>query len=230
MAAAGPRSSPITLMLVDQVPIFRAALRYALEAQGDFSVVGEASGGIEAVEIVHSLRPDLVLMDLDLPTMSGAEVAQLIREQLPEVKVVVLTALADDDHLFSAVEAEVNGYLLKDTSLEQLYAMLRSAVRDETPISPALVGRLLSQLRHEGLRTSPHGTVLGSEALSHRELEVMRLVAEGLTNREIGRALSITEGTVKNHVHNALQKLKMHNRIQAAAYVVRHGLGLSRSH
>ena len=142
------------------------------------------------------------------------------------VKVVILTVSEADDHLFDAIKYGAHGYLLKDLRPEQLYDLVRAVMRDETALSPQIAGRLLREFReHPG-----SGHVVSPEAsgpqLTHREIQVMQLVSDGLSNKEIGTQLSITEGTVKNHVHNALEKLQLENRIQAAAYVVRHGLGM----
>jgi DNA-binding NarL/FixJ family response regulator len=177
------------------------------------------------VEKAHALAPDLVVMDIEMPVMNGVEAARLIRDRLPAVKVVVLTVSEEDDHLFEAIRCGVHGYLLKDLQPEQLYDMLRSVMRNETPVSPVLAGRLLAELRNSGTQRRPLVPEQDKPVVTRRELEILQLVADGLSNKEIGRRLSITEGTVKNHVHNALEKLHMDNRIQAAAYIVRQGLG-----
>ena len=222
--------SPIRVLLADDQALFRRAIGSLLDAQPDFQVVGEAANGLESVEKARALRPDLIVLDIEMPIMDGLEAARVIRDTLPEVKVVVLTVCEDDEHLLEAVRRGVHGYLLKDLRPEELYDMLRSVMRDETPVSPALVTRLLAELRN----TVPPSAGAARDAarkptLSHRELEILQLVAQGLSNREIGSRLSITEGTVKNHVHNALHKLHMDNRIQAAAYIVREGLGVRTS-
>ena len=214
---------PIRILLVDDQPLFRRAIATLINEQDDLTVVGEAVNGLEGVEKAHALTPDLVVMDVEMPVMNGVEAARLIREQLPAIKVIMLTVSEEDDHLFDAIRNGVHGYLLKDLRPEQLYDMLRSVMRNETPVSPVLASRLLAELR-EGPRRRPSPAV-PEPAVSRRELEILQLVADGLTNKEIGRKLSITEGTVKNHIHNALQKLQMENRIQAAAYIVRQGLG-----
>ena len=217
---------PVRVLLVDDQPLFRGAVGSLIDQQPDFEVVGEAGNGLDGVEKARALRPDLVIMDVEMPVMDGVEAAAILRDQMPATKVIMLTVCDQDAKLLAAVRLGVHGYLLKDLRPEQLYEMLRSVMRDETPVSPALVGRLLAALRDGG--RSPHAPApaAADPGLSHRELEIMRLVADGLTNKEIGARLSITEGTVKNHVHNALHKLEMDNRIQAAAYIVRQGLGL----
>jgi DNA-binding NarL/FixJ family response regulator len=187
-------------------------------------VVGEAENGLDAVEKAHALVPDLVVMDVEMPVMDGVEATRLIREQLPAVKVIMLTVSEADDHVFDAIRFGAHGYLLKDLRPEQLYDMIRSVMRNETPLSPAIAGRLLDEIKTGATKRSSLPEPQGP-TVTRRELEILRLVAEGLSNKEIGKRVSITEGTVKNHVHNALEKLHMDNRIQAAAYIVRQGLG-----
>ena len=187
-------------------------------------VVGEAENGLDAVEKAHALVPDLVVMDVEMPVMDGVEATRLIREQLPAVKVIMLTVSETDDHVFDAIRFGAHGYLLKDLRPEQLYDMIRSVMRNETPLSPAIAGRLLDEIKTGATKRSSLPEPQGP-TVTRRELEILRLVAEGLSNKEIGKRVSITEGTVKNHVHNALEKLHMDNRIQAAAYIVRQGLG-----
>jgi two-component system nitrate/nitrite response regulator NarL len=215
---------PIRILLVDDQPLFRQAIATLIAEQEDLVVVGEAENGLDAVEKAHALVPDLVVMDVEMSVMNGVEAAGLIRDQLPSVKIVMLTVSEDDDHLFDAIRFGVHGYLLKDLRPEQLYDMVRSVMRDETPVSPVLAGRLLAEIRSGSTRSAPVAST-AEPLLTRRELEILQLVADGLSNKEIGRKLLITEGTVKNHVHNALEKLHLENRIQAAAYIVRQGLG-----
>jgi DNA-binding NarL/FixJ family response regulator len=216
----------IRILLVDDQPLFRRALATLIAEQPHLAIVGEAQNGLEAIEMAHALDPDMVLMDVEMPILNGVEATRRIREELPSVKVVILTVSEADDHLFDAIKYGAHGYLLKDLRPEQLYDLVRAVMRDETALSPQIAGRLLREFReHPG-----SGHVVSPEAsgpqLTHREIQVMQLVSDGLSNKEIGTQLSITEGTVKNHVHNALEKLQLENRIQAAAYVVRHGLGM----
>lgn len=250
MTIAGPGGQPAArktrVMLVDDQALFRRAIAALVGAQPDFEVVGEAENGLEAVEKAREIGPDLIVMDVEMPVMTGVEAVRLIRDQLPAIKVVMLTVSDSDEFLFDAIRYGAHGYLLKDLRPEQLYEMLRSVMRNETPLSPAIASRLLAEFRAAakgGLGTG--GTAVGAESssvtqraakaaaaaepagpgLTRREIEILQLVADGLSNKEIGNQLSITEGTVKNHVHNALEKLQLENRIQAAAYVVRQGLG-----
>jgi len=259
----GRVAEPTRVLLVDDQPLFRRAIATLIAEQPDFAVVGEAVNGQEALERARALLPDLVVMDIEMPIMNGVEAVRMLRDELPQIKVVVLTVSEDEDYLFDAVRFGANGYLLKDLQPEQLYEMLRAVRRGESPISPVMAGRLLAEFRRRSptghsadavIETRPapdrsHLPPLGSaqsvthstdptdaelarfplasaaaQILTRRELETLQYVADGLSNKEIGSALSITEGTVKNHVHNALEKLQLQNRIQAAAYVVRQGI------
>ena len=180
-------------------------------------------------------------MDVEMPVMNGIEAVRILRDRLPSIKIVVLTVSESEDYLFEAIRYGAHGYLLKDLRPEQLYELLRAVMRNETPLSPAIAGRLLDEIRRlrgagtytpvpnasQPLPPAEASTTEGRTAsiLTRRELETLKLVSEGLSNKEIGTRLSITEGTVKNHVHNALEKLQLENRIQATAYIVRQGLG-----
>ena len=219
-------TAPIRVLVVDDQPLFRMAISSLINDEPDLEVVAQAENGLLAVERAREAEPDVVLMDVEMPVMDGIEAAGLMQEHVPDAKVLMLSVVEDDERLVEAVRRGVHGYLRKDLRPDQLFEMIRAAMRDESPVSPALVGRLFAQLRGGTRPPAPAPALEPRAALSERELEILRLVADGLTNRQIGRQLHITEGTVKNHVHNALHKLHMENRIQAAAYVVRHGLGL----
>ncbi|GAB3700471.1 response regulator [Mariniluteicoccus flavus] len=215
------------VVVADGQPLFRHAIGALLAAQPDFEVVGEAGTGPEMVELVQELSPDLVILDPGLGVMDDLELVAILRAKHPPVRVVMLGARADDDQLLSAVRHGVNGYLLKDLHPGELFDQLRLVLQGQTQVAPSLVGRLVAALRETGCEPSAAraNAPAPEDSLSHRELEILQLVAHGLSNKEIGRRLSITEGTVKNHVHNALHKLHMYNRIQAAAYIVKRGLG-----
>jgi DNA-binding NarL/FixJ family response regulator len=227
-------SGPIRILLVDDQPLFRRAIATLIGEQPEFTVVGEAANGLEAIEVAHALSPDLIVMDVEMPVMNGVEAVRILRDQLPSIKIIVLTVSESEDYLLDAIRFGAHGYLLKDLRPEQLYEMLRAVMRDETPLSPAIAGRLLEEIRRPGAGLDRSATVPSPDArpatpdlrsiLTRRELETLQFVADGLTNKEIGSRLSITEGTVKNHVHNALEKLQLENRIQATAYVIREGL------
>ncbi|HET9680494.1 MAG TPA: response regulator transcription factor [Candidatus Limnocylindrales bacterium] len=213
-------------MLAEDQPLFRTALATLIDGQPDFEVVGQAENGLQALELSRELRPDVVLMDVEMPVMDGVAAVHLIHDELPGVRVVMLTISESDDHLFDAIRFGAHGYLLKDLRPEQLYDLVRAVMRDETALSPAIAGRLMAEFRARPSAARVVSPEPSGPSLTHREIQIMQLVADGLSNKEIGAHLSITEGTVKNHVHNALEKLQLENRIQAAAYVVRHGLGL----
>ena len=209
------------MLLVDDQLLFRKGLRALLEEEKDFEVVGEASDGREAIDLARTTRPDAILMDINMPICNGVEATRIIKAEQPDVKIVALTVSDDDQDLFEAIKAGAQGYLLKDLRPDELFEMLRAVMRGETPISPAIAGKLLNEFRrrpwHEPSETAGWD-------LTARELEVLQLVAEGLGNAEIGGRLFIVEGTVKNHLHNILEKLHLENRVQAAAYAIREGL------
>jgi two-component system, NarL family, nitrate/nitrite response regulator NarL len=215
-------ANPTRILLVDDQPLFRSALSTLIDDQADFSVVGQAENGIQALEMARELEPDVVIMDVEMPVMDGVTAVRLMREQVPSARVLMLTVSEEDDHLFEAIRGGAHGYLLKDLRPEHLYDMIRLAMKGETPLSPSIAGRLLRDVR-ERRTIAPVANAADSPGLTRREIEILQLVADGLSNKEIGGRLSITEGTVKNHVHNALEKLHLENRIQAAAYVVRQG-------
>jgi two-component system, NarL family, nitrate/nitrite response regulator NarL len=223
-------TEPIRILLADDTALFRTAIAELVDGQDGLSVVGEAENGLEAVEKARALKPDVVVMDVEMPVMDGVQATRLIREQMPGVKVVMLTVSEADDHLFDAIRFGAQGYLLKNLRPAELYDLIRAVMRNEPPLSPSIAKRLLGQIR-DGSTISSMAAVPEAPpetpALTRRELEVLQLVADGLSNKEIATSLFITEGTVKNHVHNALEKLQLENRTQAAAYIVRQGLGRS---
>jgi two-component system, NarL family, nitrate/nitrite response regulator NarL len=215
----------LRILLVDDQPLFRKALASLIAGQFDFSVVGEASDGGEALEQVLKLDPDIVVMDVQMPGVDGIGGVRAIRGAGRDVPIVMLTISDEDDDLFEAIEAGANGYLLKNMRPEQIFDGIRGAARGEAPIAGAVAGRLLEALRHGGVapgRVSTDATA-DEMSLTRREAEILQLISAGLSNKEIATRLTITEGTVKNHVHNALEKLHLTNRVQAAAYAIRHG-------
>ena len=217
----------LRVLLVDDQPLFRRALATLISAQFDMTVVGEGENGRDALEKVRALHPDLVVMDVNMPVASGVDGVNAIRGAGFATPIVMLTVSEDDDDLFESIKAGANGYLLKNVRPEELFEHLRGVMRGEAPIAPAVASKLLEALRTGGLPTrgpAVPAADLGDTALTRRESEILQLVAAGLSNKEIANALTITEGTVKNHVHNALEKLHLTNRVQAAAYAVRQGL------
>jgi two-component system nitrate/nitrite response regulator NarL len=223
----------LRVLLVDDQALFRRALASLVNGQLDMTVVGEAEDGRDALEKARALRPDLVVMDVNMPVASGVDGVRAIRAAGIDTRIVMLTVSEDDDDLFESIKAGANGYLLKNVRPEQLFDSLRGVMHGEAPIAPGIAGKLLDALRHGGVPTRGAaglaGTTAGGEgddggpALTRREAEILELVAEGLSNKEIAARLTITEGTVKNHVHNSLEKLHLSNRVQAAAFAVRQG-------
>lgn len=201
------------LMIVDDHPVVREGLRGMLEAAPEITVVGEAASGEEAVAQAVRLRPDVVLMDLRMPNGDGVDATSRILAVLPGTRVVVLTTYETDQDILRAVEAGAAGYLLKDTSRADLLAAIASAARGETVLSPSVMTRLVTRMRTPA-----------AETLSPRETEVLALVAEGLTNAEIGRALFISETTVKTHLLRVFGKLGVSDRTAAVTTALDRGL------
>jgi DNA-binding NarL/FixJ family response regulator len=209
------------VLLVDDHDLFRTGLRTLLEEQG-LQVVGEAENGQVALRLAAEVAPDVVIMDLKMPGLNGVETTRRITGALPLARVVVLTISVEDEDVMNAVLAGACGYLLKDSSIEQLIAGIRAAAAGESLISPQIASKLLQRLRAQTADTSAAETILAE--LSDRELEVLRLIANGKDNAEIARQLFISPKTVKNHISNILMKLQIENRIQAAVYAVRSGI------
>ena len=206
---------------MDDHDIFRQGLRHLLEARG-FEVVGEADNGESAVDVVVDLARDVVLMDIHMPRVSGVDAINRISVLAPLVRVLVLTISADQDDVADALVAGASGYLLKDASVDELAAGIEAAHEGESLISPPIAAQLIQRLRSAELYGSPNSTV--EQSLSERELEVLRLVAQGKDNAEIARELFLSPKTVKNHISSILRKLQMGNRIEAALYAVKSGI------
>ena len=214
----------LRVLLVDDQALFRRALATLISAQMDMTVVGEGENGRDALDKVRALRPDLVVMDVNMPDASGVDGVNAIRAAGITTPIVMLTVSEDDDDLFESIKAGANGYLLKNVRPEQLFEDLRGVMRGEAPIAPAVATKLLEALRVGGIPARGQPVAAAADnVLTRRENEILQLVADGLSNKEIAAQLTITEGTVKNHVHNALEKLHLTNRVQAAAYAVRRG-------
>ena len=208
----------VRVVVVDDHDLFRRGLRELLAEQG-LDVVGEAANGADGVRLAAHIRPDVVLMDMSMPGMAGAEATRRLAEEAPEVKVLVFTMSAEDEAVMDAVEAGAIGYMLKGASIDEIAAAVRAAAAGESPIAPNVAGRLLERLRPPG-----RSEALPARNLTERERQVLRLLAAGKENREIASELTISEATAKNHVSSILAKLELENRIQAAVWAVRHGL------
>lgn len=211
---------PAKVILVDDQVLFREGIAQLLATQDDVRVVAEAGDGQQALDLALSYRPDLVLMDINMPRMDGLEATRRIKEALPETRIIMLTVSETDDDLFEAIKAGADGYLLKNLKASRLFAMIRGVLDGEAALTPYLATRLLQEFA----RLSRPGATPQRDGITEREKEVLQRVVEGCSNREIGLALSIAESTVKRHLHNILEKLQMQNRAQAAAYAVRTGL------
>jgi DNA-binding NarL/FixJ family response regulator len=207
-------------MLVDDHDLFRTGLRNLLEEQGVL-IVAEASEGASALVLVRELAPDVVVMDLNMPGMNGIEATREIARLAPLTRVVVLTISDQDGDVLDAILAGACGYLLKDSSIQDLMAGIRAAAVGEALISPHIAAKVLQRIRATGAEAH---SVSGGPELSERENEVLRLIANGKDNAEIAQELHISPKTVKNHISNILMKLQIENRIQAAVYAVRRGL------
>ena len=218
---SGKQLEELRVLLVDDHDLFRTGLRSLLEEQG-LQVVGEAENGSAALQLTSELAPDVIIMDLKMPGLTGVETTRQISGMAPLARVVVLTISADDEDVMNAVMAGACGYLLKDSSIDQLIAGIRAAAGGESLISPQIAAKLLQRLRAGGADEVAAETIRAE--LSERELEVLRLIANGKDNAEIARELFISPKTVKNHISNILMKLQIDNRIQAAVYAVRSGI------
>ena len=214
----------IRILLVDDQAIVREGIRSMLSLEPDLVVVGEAKDGEEAVRQVRTLAPDLVLLDVRMPGMDGITALQRIKQLAPRTSVIMLTLYDDPDYLLQAISAGAAGYILKDTSRAELVRALRVTAEGGAMVAPTLLPELLRRMSHM-LQTLPAPTCAApQEKLSPRELEILRLIAEGRTNQEIAASLFLSPTTVKTHVQNILQKLGVSDRTQAAVYAVRCGL------
>ncbi len=217
----GRAPGDVRVVLVDDHDLFRTGLKNLLEEQG-VQVVGEAANGQQALRLVSELAPEVVIMDLNMPGLTGVDTTRQLASIAPLTRVVVLTISADDDDVMNAVMAGACGYLLKDSSIQELIAGIEAAATGESLISPQIAAKVLQRLRAQ--TTSEDAAATIRTELSHRELEVLKLIANGKDNAQIARELFISPKTVKNHISNILMKLQIENRIQAAVYAVRSGL------
>ncbi|MFQ5847043.1 MAG: response regulator [Candidatus Methylomirabilales bacterium] len=210
---------PIRILLADDQTLFRESLANFLTRKEGLKVVGMASDGKEAVEKARELLPDLILMDIYMPELNGFEATKQIKAELPRVKIVILTVAAEDRHVFEAVKAGAEGYLLKDIKPEELLEILRGISRGEPPISRSTAAKILTEFARTVREELRSGT-----GLTTRERQILEFLARGQANKEIAAELSISEATVKKHLGNIMEKLHLENRVQAAIYAVKHGL------
>ncbi len=215
MAEHTQSKKSIRILLVDDQTMFRQGMRMLLSSQADFEIVGEAADGEEALAKVAQLKPAVVLMDLRMPVLDGAAATRRLRASHPEVRVIVLTTFDEDAAVFDGLRAGAIGYLLKDAPTDKLYEAIRAAARGESFLQPSVAAKVVAEFARLA-EQAPGGNQSLPEPLSPRELEILRLLANGATNKQIAAQLVLAEGTVKNHVTNILIKLDVTDRTRAA--------------
>ena len=208
----------IRILICDDHAVVRAGLRALIEAKPDLELVGEAADGVEAVQKARELEPDVILMDLVMPRKGGVEAIGDITRENPEARILVLTSFSEDDQAFPAIKAGAMGYIIKDSLPEELLGAIRDIHQGQPYLHPSIARRLMQELGRAG------GSPPLAEVLTEREIEVLKLVAQGQSNREIAELLTISEATVRTHVSNILAKLNLCSRTQAALYALREGL------
>src|SRR5213594_2353387 len=216
------RPERLRLMVADDHALFRRGLQMVLEAEPDIDLIGESSDGVEAVERSQELMPDVILMDVRMPKRSGIEAASQIKDLLPHVKILMLTISDEEADLYDAIKAGASGYLLKEIPIEEVADAIRSVWSGQSRISPSMASKLLSEFAAMSQRSGDPKQV--GAKLTDREMQVLRLVAQGLNNKDIAEQLFISENTVKNHIRNILDKLHLHSRMEAVVYAVREKL------
>lgn len=209
----------IRILIADDHHVVRRGLVFFLKTQQEIEIIGEAKNGKEAVELALSLKPDIVLMDLEMPVQNGIEATREIKKHCPEIKVMMLTSFSDQDHVIPALEAGASGYQLKDIEPDELVKAIKQLMTGENQLHPKATSHLLSHL--SGKNSSEKKSV---DELTKREIEVLQEIAKGKSNKEIAADLFITEKTVKTHVSNLLSKLELADRTQAALFAVRNGI------
>jgi two-component system NarL family response regulator len=220
--SAGP-GEPIRVLVVDDHALFRRGLQMVLEQEEDIEVVGEAGDGAEAVERATDSMPDIVLMDVRMPKRGGIDACTAIKDAVPSAKIIMLTISDEEADLYDAIKAGASGYLLKEISIEEVAAAIRAVNEGQSLISPSMASKLLTEFASMIKRTDDRQQV-PTPRLTDREMEVLKLVAKGLNNRDIAKQLFISENTVKNHIRNILEKLQLHSRMEAVVYAVREKL------
>jgi DNA-binding NarL/FixJ family response regulator len=213
----------IRLLIADDHELFRRGLRMVLEDEDDIEIVDEAGDGEVAVELAREHAPDVVVMDVRMPGLSGIQAARRIKEEEPGTKILVLTISDEEDDLYDAIKAGANGYLLKEISIDEIANAVRSVHSGQSLISPSMASKLLDEFAAM-IKKEEQKEEVPAPRLTPREMEVLEHVAQGMNNREIAKALFISENTVKNHVRNILEKLHLHSRMEAVVYAVREKL------
>ncbi len=222
-AQRGP--DPIRVLIVDDHALFRRGLEMVLAEEADIDLVGEASDGAEAVEKAGEALPDVVLMDIRMPRSSGIEACRAMKEVAPSTKIVMLTISDEEEDLFEAIRAGASGYLLKDIPYDEVADVVRAVYGGQSLINPSMAAKLLTEFAALAKREeSERAEQVPAPRLTDREIEVLKLVARGMNNRDIAKELFISENTVKNHVRNILEKLQIHSRMEAVMIAVRENL------
>jgi DNA-binding NarL/FixJ family response regulator len=219
---APERPEPIRTLIVDDHALFRRGLEMVLDSEQDIELVGEASDGDEAVEKAGESLPDVVLMDIRMPRSSGIEACRAMKDVVPSAKIVILTISDEEEDLFEAIRAGASGYLLKDIPLDEVADMVRAVHGGQSLINPSMAGKLLTEFATLARRGDEmRAEQIPAPRLTDREMQVLKLVARGMNNRDIGKELFISDNTVKNHVRNILEKLQIHSRMEAVMVAVR---------
>ena len=218
------RTDPIRVLVVDDHALFRRGLEMVLIQESDIEVVGEAADGEAAVARAAELLPDVVLLDVRMPRGSGIEACSAIKDVAPSARIIMLTISDEEADLYEAIKAGATGYLLKEISIDEVAAAVRSVYDGQSLISPSMASKLLTEFALMAKRTNERANQVPAPRLTERELEVLKLVARGMNNRDIARELFISENTVKNHIRNILEKLQLHSRMEAVVYAVREKL------
>jgi two-component system nitrate/nitrite response regulator NarL len=214
---------PISVLLVDDHTLFRSGIRSLLQRHAEFTVVGEAADGVEGIKRARQLQPDVVLLDLNMPGMSGVETLQLMLQDCPKTAVIMLTVSEDAEDLSAALKAGARGYLIKNIDADYLVRALRRAAAGEAVVAEAMTAKLVTQLRNVGVaRVAPPSEL---DKLTPREKEILACLARGESNKSIARTLDVAESTVKIHVQNILKKFNLSSRVQAAVFAVGYGMG-----
>jgi DNA-binding NarL/FixJ family response regulator len=220
-----PASDPIRALIVDDHALFRRGLEMVLAAEDDIELVGEASDGTEAVQKAGESLPDVVLMDIRMPKSSGIEACRAMKEVAPSSKIVMLTISDEEEDLFEAIRAGASGYLLKDIPLDEVADVVRAVHGGQSLINPSMAAKLLTEFAALNKRDQEErAEQVPPPKLTDREMQVLKLVAKGMNNRDIAKELFISENTVKNHVRNILEKLQIHSRMEAVMIAVRENL------
>jgi DNA-binding NarL/FixJ family response regulator len=224
---SGRGPEPIRVLIADDHALFRRGLEMVLEEEDDIDLVGQASDGTEAIAVAGEALPDVVLMDIRMPKITGIEACRATKEVAPSAKIVMLTISDEEEDLFEAIRAGASGYLLKDIPLDEVAEAVRAVHGGQSLINPSMAGKLLSEfatLAKRDAEEEERVQHVAAPKLTDREMEVLKLVARGMNNRDIAKELFISENTVKNHVRNILEKLQIHSRMEAVMIAVRQKL------